>query len=375
MMQACTNVCANRWEGETGNCTVACKEEAFMAATLNDIAERAGVSVSTVSRVLNNKAAKYRISPETEAQIQRIAEELRYRPNHVARGLRLKTTHTLGLVAPDISNPFFATIIKRVQNVAHDFEYSLVVCNTDENLDLEVEHINLLYRKRVDGLIAMPVGQQAAHYHEWIEKGIPLVLLDRCFDELQVPSVMVDNYSGAYEAVSYLLEAGHRRIAFVQGLPGTHTNTERLRGYKAALRDHGVAIDDQFIVGGDFRQENGYIETKLLLTLEHPPTAVFATGDLITLGALQAIYEEGLEIPDDISLITFDDFDFAPFLRCPLTAVQQPKEMMGEVAVKLLIDTLRKPTPEIKRIVLKPKLIVRDSVAALGEPLSSGAAG
>lgn len=337
-----------------------------MAATLNDIAEQAGVSVSTVSRVLNDKASKYRISSETADLIHRIAEELRYRPNQVARGLRLKTTHTLGLIAPDVSNPFFASIIKRVQNVAHDLGYSLVVCNTDENMELEVEHVNLLYRKRVDGLIAMPVGQDAAHYQEWLEKGIPLVLLDRCFDELKVPSVVVDNYAGAYEAVNYLLDAGHRRIAFVQGLPGTYTNTERLRGYKAALQNHGINIEERLIVGGDFRQENGYIETKLLLTMGHRPTAIFATGDLITLGALQAIYEEGLEIPQDISLLTFDDFDFAPFLRCPLTAVQQPREMMGEVAVKMLIDHLTKADAEVSRVVLKPRLIVRDSVAPPG---------
>lgn len=343
-----------------------------MAATLNDIADQAGVSVSTVSRVLNDKASEYRISPETTALILRIAEELRYRPNQVAQGLRLKTTHTLGLIAPDVSNPFFASIIKRVQNVAHDLGYSLVVCNTDENMELEVEHINLLYSKRVDGLIAMPVGQDAQHYREWLEKGIPLVLLDRCFDDLQVPSVVVDNYAGAYEAVSYLLAAGHRRIAFIQGLPGTYTNTERLRGYKTALHDYGVDVDNRFIVGGDFRQENGYIETKLLLTMDQRPTAIFATGDLITLGALQAIYEEGYEIPSDISLLTFDDFDFAPYLRCPLTAVQQPKEMMGEMAVKLLVDHLKNVASDVKRVVLKPKLVVRRSVAP---PLSGDGAG
>jgi LacI family transcriptional regulator len=334
-----------------------------MATTLNDIAVRAGVSVSTVSRVLNNKASKFRISPETEATIQRIASDLQYRPNQVARGLRLKTTHTLGLVTPDISNPFFAAIIKQVQKVAHHLGYSLLVCNTDENLALEVEHVNLMYHKRVDGLVAMPVGQEAAHYREWVEKGIPLVLLDRCFDELAVSSVTVDNYSGAYEAVSFLLEKGHRRIAFVQGLPGTYTNNERLRGYVSALQHHGVPVDQNLIVGGDFRQENGYIQTKLLLSMARRPTAIFATGDLITLGALTAIYEEGFEIPRDMSLLTFDDFDFAPFLRCPLTAVQQPKEMMGEVGVKLLVDHLKGQRSEKQSIVLKPKLIIRDSVA------------
>lgn len=321
------------------------------------------MSVSTVSRVLNHKATKYRISSDTEEAILRVAKELKYRPNQLARGLRLKKTNTIGLIAPDVSNPFFAYIIKRVQKVAHDLGYSLIVCNTDENVELERDHVNLLYRKRVDGLIAMPVGQEYDHFQEMLDKDIPMVLLDRCFDEIAVNTVVVDNYLGAYEAVSHLVEMGHERIAFVQGLPGTYTNTERLRGYRQALTDHDLAVDESLIVGGDYRQENGFIETKLLMNRDDRPTAIFATSDLITLGALQTIAEEGLSVPGDISLLTFDDFDFAPFLKCPLTAVRQPKEAMGEMAVKLLVEDLRNGAQSTKRIVLKPSLVQRASVA------------
>lgn len=334
-----------------------------MAVTLNDVAERAGVSVSTVSRVLNRKATKYRISADTETVILQAAEDLGYKANHLARGLRLKKTHTIGLIAPDISNPFFAYVIKQVQHIAHGLGYSLIVCNTDENLEMEIEQVNLLYRKRVDGLIAMPVGQQYDHFEEWMERDVPLVLLDRCFDALSVDSVVVDNYQGAYQATEHLISFGHERIALVQGLPGTYTNTARLQGYRDALSAHGIAVDEALVVGGDFRQERGYIETKMLLGLDPPTTAIFATGDLITLGALQAIYEEGLSIPEDVSLLSFDDFDFASFLRCPLTAVQQPKEAMGEMAVKLLVERLDNGEKERRRIVLKPKLVVRASVA------------
>ncbi len=340
-----------------------------MSVTLNDIAEKAGVSVSTVSRVLNKKAGKYRISADTEAKITKTARELKYRPNAIARGLRLKRTNTIGLIAPDVSNPFFAYIIKRVQNIAHGLGYSLVVCNTDENLAQEVEHVNLLHRNRVDGLIAMPVGQAYGHFADWLDKGIPLVLLDRCFDEIDARSVVVDNYGGAYEAVEHFIQHGHTRIAFIQGLPGTYTNNERLRGFHAALAAHGLPADDRLIVGSDFRQENGYMETKLLLSMPDRPTAIFASSDLITLGALQAVYEEGLRVPDDVSLIMFDDFDFAPYLRCPLTAVRQPKELMGEMAVKMLVEELRGERQGGRRVVLKPKLVVRDSVAAPGPRL------
>jgi LacI family transcriptional regulator len=335
-----------------------------MAVTLNDIAERAGVSVSTVSRVLNKQAEKYRIKGETEERILHAARDLKYRANHLARGLRLSKTNTLGVLAPDISNPFFAHIIKRIQGVAHALGYSIVVCNTDESLDLEIEQVNLLHRKRVDGLIAMPVGQRFDHFHDWIEKDYGLVLVDRCFDEVDVPAVCVDNYHGAYEAMEHLIAVGHRRIAMIQGLPGTFTNNARLNGYRDALQAHGLPLDPSMIVGGDFRRENGYVETTLLLNLDEPPTAIFAMSDLITLGALQALAERGMNVPGDMSLISFDDFDFAPHLKCPLTAVWQPREMMGELAVKLLVEQLEGDRREIKRIELKPTLVVRDSVAA-----------
>ncbi len=334
-----------------------------MSVTLSDVAERAGVSVSTVSRVLSNQAGKYRIATETQDTIRRVARELKYRGNHVARGLRLKKTFTIGVLAPDISNPFFAQIIKRIQSAAHAQGYSIVVCNTDENIDLEIEQVNLLHRKQVDGLIAMPVGQRYDHLDDWVQKDLGLVLVDRCFDDVEAPGICVDNYRGAYEAVEHLARSGHRRIAIIQGLPGTFTNTARVEGYRDALAAHDLPVDEALIVGGDFRQENGYVETKLLVNLADPPTAIFATSDLITLGALTALAEEGLEIPRDMSMIAFDDFDFAPHLRCPLSVVWQPKEMMGELAVKLLVEQLNGERRDPKRVILRPKLIVRDSVA------------
>src|SRR5574341_255528 len=330
-----------------------------MSATIHDIAKKAGISVSTVSRVLNKKTAKYRISRETEKHILKAARELNYRPNQLARGLRLKKTQTIGLVAPDVSNPFFANIIKSIQSAAHKLGYSLVVCDTDENLELEIEHLDLLWSKGVDGLIVMPVGQKFQHLEQFLKDGVSLVLLDRGFEELKVSSVAVDNYSGAFEAVEHLIDYGHIRIAIIQGLANTYTNNGRVQGYTAALAKHGIPIDDSLIVGRNFGKENGYIETKLLLKMKNPPTAIFATSDLITLGVLQALFEEGLSIPTDISLVAFDEIDFAPFLTCPLTTVAQPKDIMGEIAVKLLVEQmLNQKMAEVKQIVLKPKLLV-----------------
>jgi LacI family transcriptional regulator len=334
-----------------------------MAVTLNDIANKAGVSVSTVSRVLNKKTKKYRISQETETLIIHAAKKLNYKPNQLARGLRLKKTHTIGLIVPDISNPFFAHVTRIIQTNAYRAGYSLIVCNTDEDIDTEVEQVELLISKGVDGFIVMPVGTTFSHFKKLMEDSVPIVLLDRSFDNLDACSVVVDNYAGAYKATDYLISMGHTKIAVIQGLPDTYTNNDRLRGYLDALRDGGIALNNNYIVGKDFRKENGYIETKFLLGLEDRPTAIFTTSDLITLGALEAISEEKLIIPDDLSLVSFDDIDFAPFLFAPLTAVRQPKEIMGEVAVKLLIDSLKsKGNIDRRKIVLKSELVIRGSV-------------
>ncbi len=345
-----------------------------MAVTLNDIASKAGVSVSTVSRVLNNKTKKYRISAETESLIIKAAKKLNYRPNQLARGLRLKKTHTIGLIVPDISNPFFAHVTRIIQTHAYQAGYSLIVCNTDEDIETELEQVELLISKGVDGFIVMPVGTTFSHIKKLMDDSVPLVLLDRSFDGLETNSVVVDNYTGAYKATEYLISMGHSRIAVIQGLPDTYTNNARVKGYLDALRDAGIEVNRNYIVGKDFRKENGYIETKFLLGLEQPPTAVFTTSDLITLGALEAVSEEKLTIPDDLSLVSFDDVDFAPFLFAPLTAVRQPKEIMGEVAVKLLIDGLKtKGKQDHRKIVLKSELVVRGSVKKIASTVETAA--
>ncbi|MFO7446802.1 MAG: LacI family DNA-binding transcriptional regulator [Ignavibacteriaceae bacterium] len=336
--------------------------------TLLDIAHKSGVSVSTVSRVLNNKAPKYRISQSTVELVMHAAKELNYHPNELARGLRLNKTHTIGLVVPDISNPFFAYITHVIQTQAYQFGYSLIVCSTNENITTEIEQIELLRRKGIDGYIIMPIGTKYKHIEELLNLNKPVVLLDRCIDQLNTNSVIVDNYSGASDAVEHLISLGHTKIAIIQGLPNTYTNNARVNGYKDVLRKHDIPINENFIVGNDFRKENGYIETKILLNLETRPTAIFSTSDLITLGVLEAIFEEKLHIPDDISIVAFDDIDFAPFLVSPLTAVKQPRELMGEVAVKLLIENIAsKNKSERKRITLKPELVVRKSVFNLNK--------
>jgi LacI family transcriptional regulator len=336
-----------------------------MACTLIDIARKTGFSVSTVSRVLHDQSRKYKISEGTRTAIRRVAEELGYTPNKLARGLRLNKTHQIGVIVPDVSNPFFAMMVKSVSKGARKAGYSIIVSDSDEESNIEEESLRALLENRVDGLLIAAVGQEYSHIRDLKATRIPLVMVDRWSGDLDFDAISVDNFKGASLATEHLLREGHRKIALIQGRRGTNANEGRLLGYMKAMNDAGVDVPSRYIVGDDFGTLNGYIETKSLLQLKEPPTAIFAAGDLIALGVLQALKEESVVIPKNISLVTFDDPSFSSYLSPPLTAVEQPVEKMGEMAVQLLIRRMRDPDAEIKQVLLEPRLIVRESVARI----------
>lgn len=336
-----------------------------MSATLQDIAKKTGVSVSTVSRVLHDTSNRYKIGKETRARVEKVAKSLGYRVNALARGLRVQKTHEIGVIVPDISNPFFSAVIKSLASELKKKEYSIIVYDSDEDLLIERSSIKSLLEKQVDGLIIASVGQDFSHIQKIRDAEIPLVMLDRYFEELDVDSISVDNVKGSLLAVNHLIIQGHRRIAFIQGLPGTYANETRLQGYKSALQDAGISIDEDLIVGDDFREFNGYLKTKLLLNLPNPPTAIFTAGDLIALGTLEACRENNITIPGDLSLVTFDDPVFASYLSPALSAVEQPITKMAEMAVSILCDRIKNPYDIRRKILLEPKLNIRSSVALL----------
>ena len=333
-----------------------------MSYTLKDIAKKTGVSVSTVSRVLHDNSKKYKISEETQAKVKQAAKDLGYRVNALARGLRQQKTCEVGVIVPDISNPFFSEVIKSLAGELRKKGYNFIVYDSDEDIAIERSAIKSLLEKRVDGLIIASVGQDFSHIQKIRDAEIPVVMVDRCFDELDVDSVSVDNVKGSLLAMNYLIEAGHSRIAFIQGLPGTYANETRLQGYKSALRDAGISIDKHLIVGDDFRSFNGYLKTKSLLKLSNSPTAIFTAGDLIALGALEACRESNITIPDDLSLITFDDPVFATYLSPALSAVEQPITKIAEMAVAMLYNQMKNPRDERRKVLLEPRLNVRGSV-------------
>jgi len=332
-------------------------------ATLKSIAEEVGVSISTVSRVLSGQASRYRISAATEKAILSAAESLSFCPNPIARSLKLNKTYTIGLLIPDIANPFFASIAQSIEREARKFQYSIILCDSEENHEREVESIELLKNRKVDGLIVSPVGRESKHLVRIYESGIPMVTVDRYFPNSNLPFVSSDNFDGALKATNYLISNGHRTIAFIQGLPGTSPNNDRIRGYREAHLQNNIIIDETLIVGDSFGEQNGYVETKLLLRRTVRPTAIFAISNLISLGALRAINEEKMNVPENISLISFDDQPYSDYLQTPMTTVSQQNEEMGIVATKLLFDLIKtKDRSKPKSLLLPTKLIIRKSV-------------
>lgn len=332
-------------------------------ATLKKIAAKSGVSVPTVSRVLSGKGEQYRISRATIDNVNRIATELDYSPNYLASSLRLKRTLTLGLIIPDISNPFFSSLARSIEKATRQGGYSIILCDSEETTSIEIESFKLLESRKVDGLIVSPVGQESRHFLSNNEPRVPMVLVDRYFPELRIPFVTSDSYRGALEAVAYLIENGHRRIACIQGLHNTSSNIDRVRGYVDAHKNRGLEVDETMIVGDNFGEENGYIEAKILMKRAQRPTAVFCVGNLISLGVLRAMAEERLSIPRDLSLISFDDHPYFSFLSPPITTVAQQNKELGSIAAKLLLERIEVPhAHESGGIFVPTKLLVRDSV-------------
>ncbi|NLF07918.1 MAG: LacI family transcriptional regulator [Pirellulaceae bacterium] len=334
--------------------------------TLKRIADQLGISVTTVSRALGGQARRYRISRETEQSVKNLARSLDFSPNQLARGLRLKKTSTIGLVIPDVSNPFFATIVRQIALGARNRGYSLIICDSQDSEKQEIESLGLLRGRGVEGIVLCPVGLSAGHLAKFEEGDLPLVLVDRYFPGLRLPYVASDNFGGAGRATTYLLDKGHRRIACLQGLQGTSPNEDRLRGYRAALSDHGIPADDGLIAGDSFGEQGGYVTTKLLLKTAPDFTAIFAFSNLISLGAIRALSEEGLRVPEDVSIVSFDDQPYAAYLAAPMTTVAQPTQEMGEIAVRLLFDRIRAPRHVVQGGVLLPtNLMERSSVRDL----------
>jgi DNA-binding LacI/PurR family transcriptional regulator len=333
--------------------------------TMKDVATRAAVSVATVSAVLNDN--KY-VSPELVQRVRDSIADLGYERNSFAQGLKTQTSHTIGLIISDITNPFFTSVVRGVEDAANAQNYSLILGNTDENSKKELSYFSLLETKRADGLIVAVTNGSHEYLLSWASHHLPLVSIDRSLFKAGIDAVLVDNISGAYQAVEHLIKLHHRRIGVVTGIAGITTTEERLKGYQQSLEAHNIPFDPTLIAEANSRVDGGERATMRLLTQNPRPTALFVMNSLMVIGALQAINKLGLRCPQDVALVGFDNLEWASIVYPKLTTVSQPTYEIGQQAAYLLFDRLRNGYSAPREIRLAPQLIIRESCGATLQP-------
>lgn len=330
-------------------------------ANIQDVAKQAGVSIATVSRVLNGSA---RVSADVKQRVQATMEALAYQPNPAARSLRSNRSRIIGLLISDIQNPFFLDLIRGVEDEALRNEYSLILCNSSESPQREQQYLEVLYAERVAGVIVVPTREQLGSEirKRFRERGVPVVAVDRRLKDKGIDSVLSDNVRGAREAVAHLIANGYRRIGVITGPESVTTGRERLEGYRQALREAGLPLDPALERCGPFNVASGGALTQELLELQPVPDALFVGNNLLTLGALSAVHERGLRVPEDVAVVGYDDIPWAELGTLSLTTVTQPVYELGSMAALRLFQRLHNSTVQGQQeIVLAPSLRVRGS--------------
>ena len=332
-------------------------------ATMKDVAEAARVSKSTVSHVINGTRF---VDDGTRRRVQRAILELGYLPNAAARSLTTKRSQALGVIVGDVANYFFSELLQGVEETVRSQDYSLIVCNTSETLELEDHYIRLLLSHKVDGIIAMATSQQWTSVTEAQVRHMPIVFVDREFQGLEGQRfVGVDNIRGAYIAAEHLIKLGHRRIGALAGAQSLSTMRDRLRGFRQALNDYGLAIPDQWVVPSALSADAGHAAANQLLAGQERPTALFIANNYLTLGALLALRENELQCPTDVSIVGFDDHPWAAVTHPPLTVVRQPAMRIGATAGRMILDSIQGNELEPRRVVLECELVIRQSCRAI----------
>lgn len=328
--------------------------------TIKDVAQVAGVSPSTVSRALNDSPL---VREETKARIRQIAAALGYERNELARGLVKGSSGVLGLLVPDITNPFFAEITKGVEEVAHQRGFGVVLCTTEGEPAREEAYLRVLRRKRVDGLIIASVTLDDPYLQELQRFQIPFVLVSRLAEKAEAPYVVVDDRKGGRLAVEHLVDLGHKNVGFIGGPANVHSSRDRMEAYRAVLEERDLPFRRKWAVFASFTQQAGFTVGKRILSQKDRPTAIFAANDLIALGVMQAVEALGLQIPEDLSLVGYNNIAYAALPRIQLTTVAQPMKRMGKIAAKFVLDVLegKRETPLSLR--LAPTLVIRRTTA------------
>ncbi|SES28001.1 LacI family DNA-binding transcriptional regulator [Salipaludibacillus aurantiacus] len=330
-----------------------------MGITIKDVAKNAEVSVSTVSRVLNGKD---RVDPDTRKKVMEVIKSMNYVPNNLAVSMVKKKSNILGVVIPEIMNPFYAAVVKGAEEIAKKKGYVTLILITNDDAKEENNYYNTILTKYIDGIILIGSHVDKAFYQK-IKK--PTVLVDRYFEDTGKQGVVIDNFSGTYQLTNHLIENGHRDIAIINGLMDYNDGVDRFEGFLCAMKDNQIETKDSYIKMGNWFEEDGYSHTKELLKQEDPPTAIVACNNLICIGAIKAIREQGLEVGKDISLVGFDDHDLAAFNQPGITVVDRPTSVMGVRATEMLIEEIENgfvQTEQSRKVNLGVSLIYRGSV-------------
>ncbi|MGB3210262.1 MAG: LacI family DNA-binding transcriptional regulator [Desulforhopalus sp.] len=324
---------------------------------IKDVADAAGVSTATVSRVLANKP---HVRTEVQKHVMDVVQRLNYRPNRVAQNLRSNSSKIIALIVSDIENPFFQRVSRAVDDAAYEQGYSMMLCNTDENPAKEEAYLNLLRDENVAGVILSPTRQAVANLSDAPAPDMPMVIIDRHANNLDIDNVLIDNVQSAHIITSHLIEHGYRRIGGLFGM-GSTTGRERREGFMQALKDHNIKPATELIKYANPREEDGFTTTMKLLEMQDRPDAILTSNSLLAAGVLLAIRESKLEIPGDIAFASFDDTTCAQLLVPALTVIEQPTYEIGRTAAELLIKRIEDPTRSNREVVLKTKLIIRQS--------------
>lgn len=337
----------------------------FEAVTIKDIAKALGLSTSTVSRALRDS---YEISPETKKVVLEYAEKLNYHPNPIALSLKERRSRSIGVIVCEIANSYFSQVINGIESIANTNGYNVIISQSHESAEKELVNLQYLTSRSVDGLI-ISVSTETKdfnYFKELHDRGMPIVFFDRIVDEIQTHKVIADNFKGAYDATSHLVNCGYKRIATLCNTVFLSIGKERLAGYKAALKDNGIEPDDALI---RYCQHGGMVAEEMdqamdeLFTLQNPPDAIFAAADKLTTGCLRALRTKGLSVPEDVGLIGFSNSELTELLNPSLSVIRQPAFEMGEVATSLLLELIesKRPVTDFQSRVLTTEMIIRSS--------------
>lgn len=324
-------------------------------ASIKDVAEVAGVSTATVSRVLSNGL---HVRPEVRERVKAAVERLEYRPNLVARSLRSQQSTTIGLIVSDIRNPFFTSLSRAVEDTTYEQGFSVLLCNTDEQPEKEAIYLNLMQDTSIAGVIISPTRRTVASFTD-SNIPFPVVVVDRSIPNVDVDAVLLDNVDAAYRLTTHLIEQGYRRIGAL--CSEMSTGLERQTGYEKALREHGLALRAEHVKYVPPKMEAGYAAALKMIDTAEPPDALFTVNSLLAAGALQAIQERHLTIPDDIALVTFDETTWGALVQPAITLIAQPTYEIGQTAAELLLQRIADPGRSTRQVILKGQLLVRGS--------------